>query len=238
MSIEAPVIFLATPCYGGQAHLIYAQSLLALRPACAARGVGLQLDLGGGEALIGRGRAAMLARFLASRATHLLFVDADIGFAPEAVFRLLASGRDVIGGVYPRKDLDLIALRDALAADDPKSMGRAVRPEVELLVSDRLTPDDNPRPVAAVGTGFMMVSRHAAQRMTEGYPQLRARLGDLSGSSVPEAVMVFDSFIAPETGRYLTDFEAFCRRWRDLDGEVWADPGCQVAHLSEIALSI
>jgi hypothetical protein len=50
--------------------------------------------------------------------------------------------------------------------------------------------------------------------------------------------MVFDSFVEPETGRYLTDFEAFCRRWRDLGGEVWADPGCQVSHLSEVALTI
>jgi hypothetical protein len=83
-----------------------------------------------------------------------------------------------------------------------------------------------------------MVSRQAALRMTEGYPQLRARMGDVAGSKVAEAVMVFDSFIEPETGRYLTDFEAFCRRWRDLGGEVWADPGCQISHLSEVALTI
>jgi hypothetical protein len=217
--------------------MIYTQSLLALRPACAARGVGLALDLGGGEALIGRGRAGMLARFLASQATHLLFVDADIGFTPEAVFRLLASGRDVIGGVYPRKGLDLAALRTALAAGDPNPMGRAVRPEFEPLAGAPAAGDDGLLTVASVGTGFLMVSRHAAQRMTEGYPQLRARLGDVSGSNVPEAVMVFDSFIDPDSGRYLTDFEAFCRRWRDLGGEVWADPGCEIAHLSEVALT-
>jgi len=234
VSTEAPIIFLATPCYGGQAHMIYTQSLLALRPACAARGVGLALDLGGGEALIGRARAGMLVRFLASPATHLLFVDADIGFAPEAVFRLLASGRDVIGGVYPRKGLDLAGLREAVADGDPNPMGRAVRPEFEPLGAPGV---DGLVPAAAVGTGFLMVSREAAQRLTEGYPQLRARLGDVSGSRVAEAVMVFDSFVEPETGRYLADFEAFCRRWRDLGGEVWADPGCQVSHLSEVVLT-
>lgn len=237
MFTEAPIIFLATPCYGGQAHMIYTQSLLALRPACATRGVRLILDLGGGEALIGRGRAGMLVRFLASPATHLLFVDADIGFAPEAVFRLLASGRDVVGGVYPRKGLDLAALRGAVAGGDPNPMAQAVRPEFEPLPNAGTEPGELV-PAASVGTGFLMVSRHAAQRMTDGYPQLRARLGDVQGASVAEAVMVFDSFIEPETGRYLSDFEAFCRRWRDLGGEVWADPGCQVSHLSEIALTI
>ena len=238
MSTEAPIIFLATPCYGGQAHMLYTQSLLALRPACALRGVGLALDLGGGEALIGRARAGMLARFLASPATHLLFVDADTGFAPEAVFRLLASGRDVVGGGYPRKGLDLTALREAIAAGDPDPVRRAVRPEFEPLAASDAPAHDGLIAAASVGTGFLMVSRQAARRMTEGYPQLRARLGDVSGANVSEAVMVFDSFVEPETGRYLTDFEAFCRRWRDLGGEVWADPGCQVSHLSEVALTV
>jgi hypothetical protein len=218
--------------------MIYTQSLLALRPACAARGVGLVLDLGGGEALIGRARAGMLVRFLASPATHLLFVDADVGFAPEAVFRLLASGRDVIGGVYPRKGLDLTALREAVAAGDPDAMSRAIRPQFEPLAADGAAADDSLIAAASVGTGFLMVTRHAAQRMTEGYPQLRARLGDVNGANVSEAVMVFDSFVEPETRRYLADFEAFCRRWRDLGGEVWADPGCQVSHLSEVTLTV
>lgn len=218
--------------------MIYAQSLLALKPACAARGVGLALDLGGGDALIGRARAGMLARFLVSSATHLLFVDADVGFAPEAVFRLLDSGRDVVGGVYPRKGLDLAALQEAVAAGDPAPMRRAVRPEVEPLAAGDAPADGGLIAAASVGTGFLMVSRQAAMRMTQGYPHLRARMGDVSGSKVAEAVMVFDSFVEPETGRYLTDFEAFCRRWRDLGGEVWADPSCRISHLSEVALTI
>jgi len=230
------MIYLATPCYGGQAHLIYTQSLLAFRPACLARGVRLQIDLGGGEALIGRARAGMLARFLATPATHLLFADADVGFSPEAAFRLLGSGRDVIGGVYPRKGLDVEALRAAVAAGDPDALGKAVRPEMERLAGAPAA--DGLIPAASVGTGFLMISRAAAQRMTDGYPQLRARMGDVAGSNIETAVMVFDSFVDPDDGRYLTDFEAFCRRWRDLGGEVWADPACGLTHLSEVALSV
>lgn len=88
-------IYLATNCYGGQASATYMQSLLALRPACAARRIGLHIDLGGGEALIGRARAAMMAKFLASDATHLLFIDSDAAFDVEAVFQQLAAGHDV-----------------------------------------------------------------------------------------------------------------------------------------------
>lgn len=227
MSSKTPSLILATPCYGGMIHLIYMQSLLALQSACEARRLPLQSDLGGGEALISRARAGMMARFLASDATHLLFADADVGFTPDDVFRLLDAGRDVVGGFYPKKRVDT----GALSRGDPLSAA--------TTLEARPLPDgygEGLHRVAALGTGFLLVSRAAAQRMTEGYAHLRAGLGDVAGSQVKDAVMVFDSFIEPETGRYLSDYEAFCRRWRDLGGEVWADAAVRVSHLAEIAV--
>jgi hypothetical protein len=73
--------------------------------------------------------------------------------------------------------------------------------------------------------GLMLVSRKAARAVADAHPQLRASLRDLRGASPGSmAPMVFDSLVDPETGRYLADFDAFCRRWRDLGGDVFADP--------------
>jgi len=212
--------------------MIYTQSLLALQPACRARGLPLQLDLGGGEALIGRGRASMMAKFLRTGASHLLFADADVGFTPQDVFRLLDADRDVIGGLYPRNRMDAAALAQG------RPLADMLRLEGETLAGAPPGEADGLQSVASLGTGFLMISRRAALRMGEGYPQLRARLGDVSGVGIDAAVMVFDSFIEPETGRYLSDYEAFCRRWRDLGGEVWAHPQVRIAHLAEIAVRL
>ncbi|HEX4710446.1 hypothetical protein [Phenylobacterium sp.] len=220
MAADIPSIYLATPCYGGQAHAIYMSSLLALRPACAARGVGLHVDLTGGEALIGRARAAFLAKFIESPATHLLFIDADIGFEPRAVFRLLKAGRDVIGGLYPRKRQD-------------RADGGMVY-EVEPLPEPAPPSSGGFRPVASIGAGFLMISRPAARRMVEAYPHLVARLGDMHALGVAQAAMVFDSMIDPQTGRYLPDHQAFCHRWRALGGEVWADMESGLRHVGEL----
>lgn len=84
-----PFIYLASCCYGGVAHARFMRSVLALRAECARRDIALQLDLGGGEALISRARAGMLARFLATTATHLLFVEGDQAFEAEEVLRPL-----------------------------------------------------------------------------------------------------------------------------------------------------
>ena len=38
--------------------------------------------------------------------THLLFIDAEIAFNPESVFRMLDLDEDVVTGVYPRKQIN------------------------------------------------------------------------------------------------------------------------------------
>ena len=62
--------------------------------------------------------------------------------------------------------------------------------------------------------GLVLISRRAAQRMVESYPQLHAHLGDVQDATAPRAAMVFDPLVHPENRRYLTDQEAFCYRWR------------------------
>lgn len=159
-------IYLATICYGGQAHAGYMAALLAFRPACAARGVGLHIDLAGGEALVGRGRATLMAKFLLTEATHLLFAESDRAFDPEMVFRLLGARQDVAGDQE----------------------------------------------------GLLMIRRGAAKRMADAHPELLGKLGDMTGLAVSEATFVFDPMVEPDSGRYLTDLDAFRERWRRLDG--------------------
>ena len=166
MASAQPTLYLASICYGGAAHADFAKALLALRGLCAAKRVSLHMELAGGEALIGRGRAALLAKFLGTTASHLLFLESDQGFDPAEVLRMLDDGHSVV-------------------LDGPT----------------------------------LLISRAAAQKITQGYPQLQAKLGDLRGMGA-EAVMVFDPLIEPGRHRYLTDKEAFCRRWRDLGGKV------------------
>ena len=228
-------IFLATPCYGGLANIAYMSSVLALQRLCIERRTGLQVELGGGDALISRARGVMAGKFLDhTEHSHLLFVDADIGFKPEAVFRLLEAGKDIVGGVYPAKRVHWDKAKRAFetgAKDVPAaSYNYVVRyipnPENKVEV------DDNGfGPVAYVGTGFMLIRREALRRIADAHPELRARHGDMYGASVPEAVMVFETMIEPETGEYLSEDYAFCRRWRDLGGEIFADFETRLIHV-------
>ena len=88
--------------------MLYAASIFKLQSlARSYRDLNLKILFKDGDALITRARASLVSQFLDDRdATHLLFVDADIGFEPEQVLRLIECGADICAAVYPIKRID------------------------------------------------------------------------------------------------------------------------------------
>jgi hypothetical protein len=58
------------------------------------------------ESLITRARNRLTNDFLATDSTHLMFIDADITFNPEYIVRMLNADKDIICGLYPKKEIN------------------------------------------------------------------------------------------------------------------------------------
>jgi hypothetical protein len=176
-----------------------------------------------------------VGRFSAPEATHLLFVDADIGFAPADAFRLLESGKDVVAAVCPLKSIDWEKVRAAAKAGAADLMAAGLGYVVRFLptADNSVEVDDGFARVAYAGTGFLMLRREALRRVADAHPELAADLSELGGPA--PTVMVFDTLVEPGTGHYLSEDYAFCRRWRDLGGEVWADVEARLTHVGHAA---
>jgi len=83
-------IFLAVPMYGGQCSGMFCRSVSDLAAICTRHGIGLQMYFLFNESLITRARNYCADEFMRSKCTHLMFIDADIGFNPNDVIALLA----------------------------------------------------------------------------------------------------------------------------------------------------
>jgi hypothetical protein len=229
-------LVVATPCFGGQVSSIYTASLFKLQIALRSyTDIKLKLEMQQNDALITRARANLVAAFLDDpAATHLLFIDADIGFEPEQVLRLIACGADISAGVYPIKRIDWEKVRQTLAAGLPEPSAAALHYVLEVEDPNRVETRGEFVRVRYAGTGFLMIRRPALEKMCEHYQSLRFRAdhnyGDaLAGSA--HRVALFDCMIDPETGVYLSEDFAFCRRWIDMGGEIWADLASRLSHV-------
>lgn len=228
-------LVVATPCFGGQVSSIYASSLFALQSAVRGKSnLELKVHLRDGDALITRARANLVALFLDDpAATHFLFVDADIGFAPEQVFRLIECGADVVAGIYPIKRVNWEKARRAIDANRPNLPAASLDYVLEIDDPDHVMVVNGFARVRYAGTGFLMIRRHVLEKMCKHYASLqffREHSHDaLSGSRSRFAL--FECLIDPATGTYLSEDFAFCKRWTDLGGEIWADLDSRLDHV-------
>ena len=235
MTIDAtPRILLATPCFGGLVHHTYMLSVCKLMQAAGEGGFTLDLALLGGDALIARARAHLVARFLDDpKATHLLFVDADIAFAPEQVLRLMRADEDFVAAFYPLKAIDWEAIPRRVVAGETLASAGLSYVGTLLDPPERETSGDFATALYA-GTGFQLIKRRVFERLIAAYPALRFKTLHTMARDVPRGdhlYALFDSMIDPTTGAYLSEDYAFCRRWRALGGDIWLDLKSRLTHV-------
>ena len=235
MSSAPCSLVIGTPCFGGQVSCLYAVSLLKLQQAFAQRGWRLGFLLQAGDALVTRARQTIVCHFLDNpSATHLLFIDADIEFEPEQVFRLLEFGADVTAAAYPVKQINWELMAAAAQAGRTPLESATLSYVVERDTTKDLVTRNGFVKSRYAGTGFLMIRRSVLETMIEHYPELRYthehRDSDpLAGSRWRSAL--FNCMVDKATGFYLSEDFSFCRRWTDMGGEIWVDYMSRLNHV-------
>lgn len=235
-------LFVGTPMYGGQASGHYVRSMCELTRWCALHGVELRTCFLMNDSLITRARARVADEFLRSGCTHLMFIDADIGFDANDVVTLLAladeaSDYDVIAAAYPKKGIDWPRLIGHARAEPAASADAARHRGLDFafnpIANGADAPADRPIEVREAGTGFMMIRRTAFALFDRHYPQYRFRPDVDQGDSAQPAEMMlyFEGGIEAQTGRYLSEDYAFCQRIRQAGGHVWLCPWMRLSHV-------
>jgi hypothetical protein len=174
--IDRPGIMVMTPCYGVQVGASYCESILRLQIACQRRGVDFGYRWRSGDALITRVRAELVAEFLAHpHATHLLFIDADISFGAEQVFRLLDFDADVTAAAYPVKEFDWEKIARAVRAGRDPQTAALNYVTAWQLENGKVVARSGFAKVRYAGTGFLMIRREVLIKLCEAHPELKYR---------------------------------------------------------------
>jgi len=219
-------LMIATPCYNGGITVQYLESVVCCIQELNALGIQVSLNTMANESLITRARNLMVSTFMEnSRFTHMLFIDSDVGFPPQAILDLLDADFDVSACPYPRKTYDFSKL-DPHNPDPSQCTSYIINlfPSTEGPTASKLQVPVYKHhfiETCETGTGFMLVKRGALERMRAAYPELRHCLDTVGENRNKMIDGFFDVMTEPGTRRYLSEDYAFCRRWRDMGGKVY-----------------
>lgn len=202
---------LCMPCYGGMLTESTFMSYIKWSNTCRQLGIDWTVETMTNESLISRARNTLVAKFLNTPdSTHLVFIDADIGWEPWHLLLLLNHDVDVVGGLYPMKSLP-------------------VRWVVNGIEGGKQSEDGNVVEVSKTGTGFMVVKREVFEKLNS-HPAVVPFKNDigLDPSLDPYMKTYYDTDV--REGRYYSEDWTFCENWRDLGGEIYVDKRVLLKH--------
>jgi hypothetical protein len=236
--------FIATPCYGGQLNEPYFRSVIKMMTFFNGHQIPLAFGTIANESLVTRARNVLVAYFLASDYTHLMFIDADIEFQTEDILKLYAHKKDVVVGAYPKKGVAWDKIRSNLTDPANKDKNLSDRDmasfgsdyAINFKFVDKETKtigvENGLIKLHDAGTGFMMISREAILKMIKAYPEFKYNNDvNINNADLKDHFYaLFDTSIDPVDRRYLSEDYTFCRRWQEIGGDVWLDPSISLNH--------
>lgn len=221
-------LFVATPCFGGQVNVYFMESIINLICECSKNKIQCQFFHIPFESLIPRARNVCASAFLKSKATHLLFVDADIQFNAADVIRMIKSDCDVIGGSYPTKNLNVKNFKNEY------SMNELIARNVQYTSKGVHTGHDLTKMECDhIATGFMLIKRNVFDKIIVEHPEIRY-INDIPAYAehTQNGGVLFDFFQSTVVnGRYMSEDYGFCELWKTCNGKIYTDLTCKLNHI-------
>lgn len=161
-----------------------------------------------GNAMIGDCRGLIVSKFLEGDGTDLVFIDWDVSWQPGGLLRLVDYPVDFVAALYPQR-------RDPI---DFCCQWDTSKREIDLSEHGLIE-------VLGVPAGLMRCSRAMLEKMVAQYADTQFYCSQAPNETA------YDLFGAYRVGRikFGEDY-SFCRRWRDIGGQVWVDPHIRMGH--------
>jgi len=185
------------------------------------------------DSLISRVRNVHISAFLDDfqECDYFFSIDSDLevvnAFNTNNLFsKLIAADKDFVGGLYPLKQ------------NGPRPLCSSI-PEANNVNRENIPFNSGLLQMRWLSSGCWCIKRSAVEKMVKAYPEL-TYVGDDNVAGKPiYGLFIPDLFEVDSSGRkfkkYLSEDWAFCERWRQIGGEIWADTSIVLKHIGKIA---
>jgi hypothetical protein len=188
------------------------------------------------ESLITRARNTLAYDFLDTDATHLMFIDADITFNPEDIVRMVNADKDIICGLYPKKEINWKTVAEAVKSgveykDLPNYTGSFVVNPVGGAAEFKGNLNE-PIEIDNGGTGFMLIKRNVFEVLKDKVPTYTSDMILIMDNNPVKKIIheYFATSIDEESNRLLSEDYHFCKISRQAGFKVYAAPWAKLSH--------
>jgi len=234
---EQVKLFVATPMYGGNCNGSYTMGMIQMVQTCASNNIMMYFSFMQNESLITRGRNSLAHDFLNTDSTHLMFIDADIGFNPEDIVSMLKCDKEVICGLYPKKEINWVQVAEAVKHGvPPEHLHNFTGAFVVNLAGDAAAFEgkrDQPFEISNGGTGFMLIKREVFEKLADKVPEYNNDMYvAVDTERKPKVIKEFfaTSIDATSGNRLLSEDYHFCKIAREIGIKIWAAPWVNLKH--------
>jgi hypothetical protein len=236
-------LFVATPMYGGMCTGMYTSGIMQLVGTCGQNQIHMYYSFMMNESLITRARNSMAYDFMESDATHLMFIDADISFNPQDIPLMVKANKDIICGLYPKKEINWVEVESAVKRGvPPAELSKHTGAFVVNLPHGTQTasgPIMDPMEISNGGTGFMLIKRSVFEKLADKVPTYTNDM--YHAVDVVRKVKVIKEYFATsideESNRLLSEDYHFCKIAREAGFKVYAAPWAAFGHTGTYTFS-
>ena len=214
-TLPKPIIYVAMPCYDS-VHRDTVVSLMKLFGKFRDVGISSQFNIVR-SSLINHARNLATCGFLASDCDHMLFIDADVEFEPEAVLRMLVVQKDIVCTPYRVKLIDARKIKYAVDFEDEK--------KIEMLPGEIVEVEQGP-------AGLMVINRRVFDKLMKMHPEMHIKhMGSLTKDLNSEYLFNFwDTTFNPKTSLWKGEDLSFCDLARSVGFKIYANAASSTIH--------
>jgi len=235
--VTKPTILVATPMYGGMCTGAYVSGLLQNLQTLSDNGIAIQWAHLTNESLIPRARNEMVRMFLETKHDYLMFIDADISFPHDGILKLLQVDKDVVCGIYPKKEVDWDNIKRAAKEGKENLQDFAGSYVVNVAEEEVMSDVNGGIKIRHGGTGFMLIKRKVFEYLKGAVPKYRPGTDkDAEGNFKYKEVNEFFA-TSIKDGVLLSEDWHFCELARQYGMQVYANPFIKLDHIGTYTYS-
>ena len=213
-------LFVGTPVHS-DVSIHYMQSMLKFQAECLSRSIHITIDMMK-SSLVTQGRNTLVSHFLSDDYTHLLFIDSDILFYPNSIFKMIDKDVEVCSIPYPMKVINWNKVFE-------KNYDIPSMTKLQKHTSGNKFPvkiKDNEDNVSF--TDEMIELNYAPTGCLHQESMVDGKM-----TVKPNLYNFFDTHYDEKDKRYYGEDFAFSKLWRDIGGKCYALITEYITHVGE-----